>query len=139
MSAPPLAHLAGVSVGGVLPVAVMGALNVSPESFHSGSVYRETEALVDAARAMVEAGAVLIDVGARSTAPYLETEISEDEEARRLGGAVEALVAKLAVPVSVDTCRSAPARVAFESGARVLNDVHGLRDPAVARLAAEHE
>ena len=117
----------------------MGALNVSPESFHYGSVYRETGALVGAAMAMVEAGAALIDVGARSTAPYLETEISEDEEARRLGKAVEALVAKLAVPVSVDTCRPAPARVAIESGARVLNDVHGLRDPTVARLAAEHE
>src|SRR5882672_6981646 len=102
MSVPPLAHLAGVSVGGGCPVVVMGALNVSPESFHSGSVYGETGALVDAAMAMVEAGAALIDVGARSTAPYLETEISEEEEARRLGKAVEALVAKLAVPVSVD-------------------------------------
>ncbi|HMH49621.1 MAG TPA: dihydropteroate synthase [Candidatus Acidoferrum sp.] len=117
----------------------MGALNVSPESFHSGSVYRETGALVDAAMAMVEAGAALIDVGARSTAPYLETEISEEEETRRLAGAVQGLAAKLAVPVSVDTCRPGPARAAFESGARVLNDVRGLRDPALARLAAEHE
>ena len=117
----------------------MGALNVSPESFHSGSVYRETAALVDAALAMVEAGADLIDVGARSTAPYLETAISDDEEARRLAGAVGALVAKLSVPVSADTCRSEPARAALESGARILNDVHGLRDRALARLAAEHE
>jgi dihydropteroate synthase len=117
----------------------MGALNVSPESFHSGSVYGETAALVDAAMAMVEAGAALIDVGARSTAPYLETEISEDEETRRLARAVEGLVAKLSVPVSADTCRLEPARAALESGARVLNDVHGLRDGALARLAAEHE
>lgn len=117
----------------------MGALNVSPESFHSGSVYRQTGALVDAAMAMVEAGAALIDVGARSTAPYLETEISEDEEMRRLASAVEALVAKLSVPVSADTCRSEPARAALESGARVVNDIHGLRDPELARLTAGHE
>ena len=139
MSLPASANLAGVVVGGGCPVVVMGALNVSPESFHSASVYRETAALVDAARAMVEAGAGLIDVGARSTAPYLETAVSDAEEARRLARAVDALVAKLSIPVSVDTCRPEPARVALESGARVLNDVHGLRDRALARLAAEHE
>src|SRR5215467_12451678 len=108
MSVPPFANLAGVRVGGGAPVVVMGALNVSPESFHSGSVHRDLRALVDAARAMVEAGAVLIDVGARSTAPYLDTEVSEDEEARRLAGAVDALAAKLPVPVSADTCRPGP-------------------------------
>jgi dihydropteroate synthase len=135
----PRANLAGVAIGGGLPVVVMGALNVSPESFHGGSVYLETEALVDVALGMVEAGASLIDVGARSTAPYLETEISDEEERRRLVRAVEVLVAKLSVPVSVDTTRRVPARAALESGARVLNDVHGLRDPALARVAVEHE
>jgi dihydropteroate synthase len=139
MSFLPSANLAGIVVGGGAPVVVMGVINVSPESFHSGSVYRETGALVDAARAMVDAGAVLIDVGARSTAPYLETDISEEDEARRLATAVDALVAKLPVPVSVDTCRPGPARAALESGARIVNDVHGLRDRALARLAAEHE
>ena len=117
----------------------MGALNVSPESFHAGSVYRETGALVDAALAMVEAGAGMIDVGARSTAPYLETAVSDDEERRRLATAVDALVAKLPVPVSADTTRAEAARAALESGARVLNDVHGLRDPEIARLAAAYE
>jgi dihydropteroate synthase len=139
MSLPPLANLAGVVVGGGSPVVVMGALNVSPESFDAGCVYRETGALVEAAAAMVEAGAALIDVGARSTAPYLETEVPDAEEARRLAWAVDALVAKLSVPVSADTCRSGPARAALECGARVLNDVHGLADPALTRLAAEHE
>ena len=139
MSVLPSAKLAGVVVGGGAPVVVMGALNVSPESFHSGSVYRDTGALVDAARAMVEAGAALIDVGARSTAPYLETDVSEEDEARRLATAVDALVAKLPVPVSADTGRPGPARAALESGARVVNDVHGLRDRALAGLAAEHE
>ena len=124
-------------MGGQKSVVVMGALNVSPESFHAGSVYRDRGTLVDAALEMVEAGASIIDVGARSTAPYLETEISDEEECRRLSAAVEAIVGKVAVPVSADTTRPEPARAALESGARILNDVHGLRDREVARLAAE--
>jgi dihydropteroate synthase len=135
----PRADLAGMLVGGRAPVVVMGALNVSPESFHSGSVYRERDALVETAMAMVEAGASVIDVGARSTAPYLATDVSVEEETRRLGAAVDALAAKLAVPVSVDTCRPGPARAALESGARIVNDVRGLRDPELARLVAEHD
>ncbi len=126
-------------MGGQRSVVVMGALNVSPESFHPGSVYRETGALVDAALEMVEAGACVIDVGARSTAPYLETEISDEEERRRLVAAIAGLVAKLSVPISVDTTSPGAARAALESGARVLNDVHGLRDPELAGLAALHE
>jgi dihydropteroate synthase len=139
MSDLPRATLGGVVIGGGTPVVVMGALNVSPESFHRGSVHSETGALVDTALAMVEAGAKLIDVGARSTAPYLDTGITDEEERRRLGSAVEALVAKLPVPVSADTTRPGPALAALESGARILNDVHGLRDPELARLAALHE
>jgi dihydropteroate synthase len=132
------AELAGVVVGDGLPVAVMGVINVSPESFHPGSVYRGTDAILTAALAMVEAGAVLIDVGARSTAPYLATQIDEAEEVERLVRAVEALAAKLPVPVSADTPRPGPARAALEAGARIVNDVDSLRDPEVARLVAAH-
>ena len=132
------AELAGVTVGDGLPVAVLGVINVSPESFHPGSVYRGEEAIVTAALAMVEAGAALIDVGARSTAPYLETEVDEAVETERLTRAVEALAAKLSVPISADTARAGPARAALEAGARVINDVSTLRDPALARLVASH-
>src|SRR2546427_7617073 len=84
------AELAGVILGDASPVAVMGVINVSPESFHAGSVYHGEEAVLRAALGMVEAGAALIDVGARSSAPYLETGISEAEGTERLpraGGA----------------------------------------------------
>src|SRR5207249_10585692 len=77
------AELAGVILGDASPVAVMGVINVSPESFHAGSVYHGEEAVLRAALGMVEAGAALIDVGARSSAPYLETGISEAEETDR--------------------------------------------------------
>src|SRR3989442_12728475 len=78
------AELAGVILGDASPVAVMGVINVSPESFHAGSVYLGEEAVLRAALGMVEAGAGPIDVGAPSSAPYLETGISEAEETERL-------------------------------------------------------
>lgn len=133
------ATLAGLRVGEGSEVAVVGALNVSPESFYPGSIAPDVSTLVKRALGMVEAGATLIDVGALSTAPYLETAISQEEEARRLNQAVAALVAELPVPVSADVNRPLPAKAALEAGARVLNDVTGLRDPEVAALASRFD
>ena len=76
-------QLAGLEVGDGVPVRVMAVLNVSPESFYQGSVQTQLERLVDIAQAMVNAGANIIDVGAMSTAPYLKTAISEEEESER--------------------------------------------------------
>lgn len=131
------AVLAGVEVGAGLPVAVVGVVNVSPESFYGGSVFRDRDALLRAAEGMVEAGAALVDVGGMSTAPYVTTRISEAEEADRLARAVEALASKLGAPISADTWRAAPARKALEAGAAVINDVSGLTgDPQMAPLIA---
>lgn len=131
------AVLAGVDVGDGLPAVVIGALNVSPESFYGDSVFRDRDQLIRAAEQMVEAGAVLLDVGGMSSAPYLATRISETEEAERLAWAVEGLRAKLAAPISVDTFRATPARAALEAGAAIVNDVSGLTgDPRMALLVA---
>ncbi len=130
--------MAGVPIGAGRPVVVIGALNVSPESFYVGSIHRAGDELLAAGLAMVEGGAAIVDVGARSTAPYRATEITEDEEAERLGAAVALLAAKLSVPVSADTARPGPARAALEAGARILNDVSGLADPRLGELAAKH-
>lgn len=132
------AILGGVPLGEGLPVAVMGVLNVSPESFYPGSVYSRPDDLLGAAERMVEAGAAVLDVGAMSTAPYLPTRIPEAEEAERLGQAVERLATKLGVPISADTCRAVPAKTALEGGATIINDTSGLTaDPALARLVAQ--
>jgi len=133
------AILAGVALGRGLPVAVMGALNVSPESFHPGSVHTESSDLIDAARAMVDAGAALIDVGARSTAPYGTATVGDEEERERLASAVEALAAKIPVPISADTTRPGPARAALDAGAQIINDVSGLRHPEVSALIRERD
>lgn len=124
-------------LGDGAPVAVMGALNVSPGSFYEGSVVTRADDLLRAAERMVREGAVLLDVGAMSTAPYLSGSVSASEEALRLGWAVEILASKLGVPVSADTSRAEPARAAIEAGASIINDVRGLSaDPALAPLAA---
>src|SRR3989442_4066771 len=77
------AELAGVILGDASPVAVMGVINVSPESFHAGSVYLGEEAVLRAALGMVEAGAAPIDVRARPSAPHLQTGIRQAQETER--------------------------------------------------------
>lgn len=132
------AIVAGVSVGDGLDVAVVGALNVSPESFYSGSVVVDVDRLLQTGEAMARAGAAWLDVGAMSTAPYLEARIPEALEADRLHWAVGLLTTKLGLPVSADVSRVGPARAALEAGARMINDVTGLvGDPGLARLTAE--
>jgi len=117
----------------------MGVLNVSPESFYQGSIHVDPDALTRAAVGMVENGADLIDVGARSSAPYLPTAISEPEECDRLARAVQHLVRTVPVPIAADTATAAPARAALDAGARVVNDVSGLSDAGLARLVAGRE
>jgi len=138
MTTPIRATLAGVHLGDGLPVAVMGALNVSPASFYAGSVVTKADDLLRAGERMAREGASFLDVGAMSTAPYLSGSISASEEAERLGWAVTILTSKLGVPVSADTSRAEPARAALEAGAAVINDVRGLTaDPALASLVAD--
>jgi dihydropteroate synthase len=134
--AAPAAEIGGLLLGGGRAPAVMGAINVSPESFYAESVRLDDQALLRTAQDMVEAGAALIDVGARTTAPYRDAALDEVEETRRLARAVAALAPALTVPVSADTARAGPARGALEAGARVINDVSGLADPALAGLVA---
>jgi dihydropteroate synthase len=137
VTTPIRAALAGVHVGDGAPVAVMGALNVSPGSFYESSVVTRGDDLLRAAERMVGEGAALVDVGAMSTAPYLSGAMSASDEAHRLGWAVEILASKLGVPVSADTSRAEPARAALEAGAAIINDVRGLTsDPALASLVA---
>lgn len=132
-----MADLAGMSIGDLAPVRVMAVLNVSPESFYQGSVQTNFERLAETAQGMASAGADIIDLGAMSTAPYLKTHISEEEETDRLARAVEAVAAAVQAPISADTKRARPAVAAITAGARIINDVSGLKyDPHMAPLIA---
>lgn len=132
---PKRSQLGGLEIGDEVPVRIMGVLNVSPESFYQGSVHNTPVHLVEVACTMVNAGANIIDIGAMSTAPYLKTLISEDEETARLSWAIRAVAAKVNVAVSADTKRASVARIALACGAQIINDVSGLKhDPEMAPL-----
>jgi dihydropteroate synthase len=116
---------------------VMGVLNVTPDSFSDGGRYDDLPRAVDAALAMVEAGADLIDVGGESTRPGAPP-VAAEEERRRVEPVVAALTARVGVPVSIDTTKAVVARAAVDAGAVLINDISGLRrDAALARVAAE--
>jgi dihydropteroate synthase len=132
------ANLAGVEVGDGVPVRIVGAINVSPESFYGGSVARGRVALQKRAVRMVDEGADIIDIGAMSTAPYRHGAISEAEERRRMQAAVRAVRAVADVPVSADTQRSSVAAAALHAGAAIVNDVSGLRaDPSMSAVVRD--
>jgi dihydropteroate synthase len=131
------ANLAGVEVGDGYPVRILGAINVSPESFYRGSVPAGENGLRQQAEQMAAEGADLLDIGGMSTAPFLSTEIPEAEEIQRLTWAISVVRRAVAVPISADTRRSQVALAALDAGAQVINDVSGFRhDPAMAELVA---
>jgi len=132
-------RLGRVEVGDGLPVRVMGVINVSPESFYKGSVVLPEKA-GEVASAMVEEGADIVDVGGRSTAPYLQTEVPLEEEVQRVRVAVESIRSSVDVPVSVDTFRARVAEEAIKAGAEIVNDVTGLKgDPAMVDVLREYQ
>lgn len=106
---------------------IMGVLNCTPDSFSDGGQFLGTEAAIVRARQMVIEGADIIDIGAESTRPGSQA-ISCEEEIRRLTPVVEALVAELDVPISIDTKKTATMRAMLALGADIINDVHGLED-----------
>lgn len=119
------ANLAGVRVGAGQPVRIMGVINVSPESFYKGSV-EDRKSIQRAARQIEEQGADIIDVGAMSSAPYLDTRISEKQEADRLSWAVKAVRSAIKIPISIDTNRPVPTAEGLKAGGDILNDITGL-------------
>jgi dihydropteroate synthase len=117
--------------------AVMGILNVTPDSFHDGGEYDTVAAAVERAERMVAEGADIIDVGGESTRPGADP-VPVDEEIERVAPVIEA-IADSDVAVSVDTRKAAVAEAALNAGADILNDVSGLDDPEMRFVAAEHD
>jgi dihydropteroate synthase len=118
--------------------AVMGIINVTPDSFSDGGRYVAPEAALAHGLALVEAGADLLDVGGESTRPGADP-VTEADELHRVGPVVELLVAEAGVPVSIDTTKAAVAAAALTAGASVVNDVSGGRtEPEILDVAAEH-
>lgn len=117
--------------------AVMGILNVTPDSFSDGGRYAGVTAAVEHAMQMVQAGADMVDIGGESTRPGSD-EVDEAEELRRVLPVIEALrAATPALRISIDTRHAAVARAALQAGADVVNDITGLADPAMRAVCAE--
>ncbi len=116
---------------------VMGVLNVTPDSFADGGRFFDPDAALAQARALVVAGADILDIGGESTRPFADP-VSLDEELRRVLPVIEAIAPEITVPISIDTYKAKVARAALEAGAAIINDISALRfDPDMAPLAAE--
>ncbi|HEY7379733.1 MAG TPA: dihydropteroate synthase [Gaiella sp.] len=114
--------------------AVMGIVNVTPDSFSDAGVHAQPEAAAAAAHRMVAEGAAIVDIGGESTRPG-SAGVDLEEELRRI---VSTLELTSGLPVSIDTAKAAVARRAIELGAEMVNDVTALRgDPDMAELVAE--
>ena len=114
--------------------AVLGVLNVTPDSFSDGGLHLDTEAAIAAARSMFADGATAVDVGGESTRPGAP-EVSPELELERVGPVLEALAG---AAVSIDTTKASVARFALSCGAELVNDVTALRgDPELAGVVAD--
>lgn len=123
---------AGLGLG---RTAVMGILNVTPDSFSDAGTYADPVSAVASGIAMAEAGADFVDVGGESTRPGAAPVTIETEQARVLP--VVRALANRGLRVSIDTRNAATMRAALDAGASIVNDISGLsHDPAAAPLVA---
>lgn len=118
----------------------MGVLNVTPDSFSDGGRYVLLDLATQHALRMVEEGADIIDVGGESTRPGAAP-VSEEEQIRRVIPVLQALKPTLPtqIALSVDTQSPVVAAAALEAGARIVNDVSGVRAPGMLETVAAHD
>jgi dihydropteroate synthase len=115
--------------------AVMGILNITPDSFSDGGVFLSPEKAITQALRMAEEGAAIIDIGGESTRPGAHP-VSAQEEMDRVIPVIEALRGKISLPISIDTSKPEVMRAAVAAGAGFINDVRALRDEAALETAA---
>jgi dihydropteroate synthase len=117
--------------------AVMGIVNVTPDSFSDGGRFVEPSAAVAHGIALAHQGADILDVGGESTRPGAAP-VPAAEELRRVLPVVEGLATGTALPVSIDTTKAPVARAALEAGASIVNDVSaGRLDPDILGATAD--
>lgn len=116
--------------------AVMGVLNVTPDSFSDGGEHDDIDRAVRRALSMVEEGADIVDIGGESTRPGAEP-VDEALELERVLPVIEALRPRTGAVISIDTVKPGVMRAACAAGADLINDVRGLREPGALAAAAE--
>ncbi|MBT1175103.1 dihydropteroate synthase [Bifidobacterium sp. LC6] len=117
---------------------VMGVLNITEDSFSDGGLWLDPDKAAQHGRDMMDAGADIIDIGAESTRPGAKR-VSEEDELKRITGAVAALIPAGAI-LSIDTTRASVAAAALEGGAQIINDVSGgTLDHDLPHVVADHD
>ncbi|HWD11167.1 MAG TPA: dihydropteroate synthase [Solirubrobacteraceae bacterium] len=114
---------------------LMGIVNASPDSFSDGGMHAGLEAQLALARELQEAGADILDIGGESASTG-RPPVAEQEEIERVLPLIERVAGELGALVSVDTYKPAVASAAIAAGAKIVNDVSGLRDPGLAEVCA---
>jgi dihydropteroate synthase len=118
---------------------IMGAINVTPDSFSDGGAFFHRDRAVARALEMVEEGVDIIDIGGESTKPGSKG-IDPQEELSRIIPVIKKVASKTDTPISVDTRRARVAREALDMGGHIVNDVSALRhDPEMAEVVASHK
>lgn len=117
----------------------MAILNVTPDSFSDGGKFASVEAAVERAAKMIGEGADIIDIGGESTRPGSKR-VSATEEIERVVPVIEAVLKRFEIPISIDTTKPEVAEAAVNAGAKIINDISGLRwQPELADIAARTE
>jgi dihydropteroate synthase len=128
-----------VTIGQPNQVVIQGVINLSPESFYKGSIKTKIDEIVSTAKQMESNGAQIIDVGAMSTAPYLETQIPPKKEKERIVEGISKITKEIDIPVSIDTTRASTAEAALENGADLVNDISGFTsDKSLPNIIKEY-
>lgn len=115
---------------------IMGIVNVTPDSFSDGGRWNQTDTAVQHALSLEADGADILDVGGESTRPGA-TPVRLVEEINRVVPVIAALAKRTSLPISIDTMKPAVAWACIDEGAEVVNDVAGLRDPAMLTIVRQ--
>lgn len=117
-------------------VAVMGILNLTPDSFYDGGRYKTEKEVLERVEEMINEGADIIDVGGESTRPGAKP-VGVEEELRRTVPFIQKIAEKFKIPLSIDTYKAKVAKEACEAGAEMVNDISGLRfDPDMPEVVS---
>jgi dihydropteroate synthase len=117
---------------------VMGVLNITPDSFSDGGDFLDTQKAIEHGIKMAQEGAAIIDIGAESTRPGSKA-VTAEEQVKRILPVIEKLVAKIKIPISIDSKDYKVAKTALDAGAAIINDITALSDEKMTKLAAERK
>lgn len=117
---------------------IMGILNVTPDSFSDGGHFATVTSALEHGRQLVQDGAGIIDIGGESSRPGAKP-VSAQAEIERVVPVIAQLSKQIAVPISIDTCKTAVAEAALKAGAEIVNDITGFQDPGLVAVCKQHQ